>query len=253
MATFTQLQTKNKKDDLWLLSDVSLGYIFMAKAKFNEQKQQDCYSAAFFVDEDTLDNIDEILGTDIKRKKCKTSEFEEKHKFPAPYPEEKNNFWVNFNNNANDAKGKPYELYYDVRPSVFKIDVDGEGKKSATEITLDANVGNGSKGNVVFSRFTNSYGTFLSMRKIYVTELVEYEGSGNYDPIAEAMGIDAVSTYTEEELTAKGITQNKVSEEEKQAESDLAKSSSSAKKEPEPELPEELPDVDEDFDSTIPF
>ncbi len=257
MAEFKQLQTKNKKDDLWLLSDVSLGYVFMAKAKFNEQKQQDCYSAAFFVDEDTLDLIDETLGKDIKRKKCKTSEFEEKHKFPAPYPDEKNNFWVNFNNNAKDANGKPYELYYDVRPSVFKVDVDAEGKKSATEITLDANVGNGSKGNVVFSRFTNSYGSFLSMRKIYVTELVEYEGSGNYDPIADAMGIDSVETYTNEELAAKGVAQGKVSQEEQQAESDLAKSSPSAKKEAAPELPEELPeelpDVDEDFDSTIPF
>ncbi len=238
MAEFKQLQTKNKKDDLWLLSDVYLGYVKMARASFNDQKKQDCYSVTIFADEDTLDLIDETLGKDIKRKKCKTAEFEAKHKFPAPYPDEKNNFWINMNSNANDANGKPYELYYDVRPSVFKVDVDAEGKKSATEITLDANVGNGSKGNVVFSRFTNSYGSFLSMRKIYVTELVEYEGSGNYDPIADAMGIDSVETYTNGELAAKGVTQGKASQEEQQAEDDLAKSSLS-------DLPDDLPDMGE--------
>lgn len=253
MAEFKQLQTKNKKDDLWLLSDVSLGYVRMARASYNENKKQDCYGAVFFADEDTLDSMDEVLGNEIKRKKCKTAEFEAKHKFAAPYPDEKNSYWVNFNNNANDAKGKPYELWMDSRPSVYEVAVDGEGKKSATEITLEGNVGNGSKGNVVFSRFTNSYGSFLAIRKIYVTDLVVYESTGSYDPVADALGFDHVETYSEAELEEKGAKQKKASQEEQQAEDDLAKSSPSAKKEAAPELPEELPDVDADFDSTIPF
>ena len=253
MAEFKQLQTKNKKDDLWLLSDVYLGYVKMARASFNDQKKQDCYSVTIFADEDTLDLIDETLGKDIKRKKCKTAEFEAKHKFAAPYPDEKSQYWININNNANDASGKPYELWFDVRPNVLLTSVDDEGKKIAKDITLEGNVGNGSKGNIVLSRFSNSFGSFLSTRKVYVTDHIIYESSGSYDPIADALGFDHVETYSEAELEEKGAKQKKASQEEQQAEDDLAKSSPSAKKEAAPELPEELPDVDADFDSTIPF
>ncbi len=258
MAEFKQLQTKNKKDDLWLLSGISYAYVRMARPKMNDNKGVDCYSTAIICDEDTLDELDEIVTKPIVRKKCKTSLFKEKFGFEPPFPNEKNQYWINLNSQANDKSGKPYELWMDLRPTVELITTDDKGNRKATDITLEGNIGNGSKGNIVLTRFTSKgHGQFFGMRKLYVTDHIVYESSGSYDPIAEAMGIDHVETYTNEELAAKGITQNKVSEEEKQAESDLAKSSPSAKKEPEPEpeLPEELPDVDDDddFDSDVPF
>lgn len=221
----------------------------MSRPRFNDQKNQDCYSIAIFADEDTLDLIDETLGKDIKRKKCKTSEFEAKHHFPAPYPDEKSQYWININNNANDKDGKPYELWMDLRPNVMLVSVDAEGKKNAKDVTLENNVGNGSRGNIVLSRFTNTFGSFLSTRKVYITEHVVYETSGTYDPIADALGIDSVEVYSDEELTAKG--QGKT-QEERQGEDDLAKTPNKVE-EKSPDLPEELPDAGIDFDSTIPF
>lgn len=250
MATFKKLETSDKKQDLWLLSDIHLGYVFMSKAKMNDNKGVECYSTALFVDEDTLDLIDETLGKDIKRKKTKTAEFKEKHHFDAPYPDEKHQYNINLNNPANDAKGNPYELWQDMRSNVYQVVVGEDGKKTAKDITLEGNVGNGSKGNVVLSRFTNKYGSFLSLRKIYVTDLIEYESTGSRDVVADAMGFDAVETYSDEELKAKAVKMGQSTAEDKQAQNDLAKASPA----PEMDLPDDIPDMSDDgFDDSIPF
>lgn len=107
-----------------------------------------------------------------KYKAYDNDDFIEKFKLDeVPFEDQDEQYVVKFKK-AHSKKG--VELPEKFRPRVFELDDDGE----AVDITFTKLIANGSKGQVSFSTFSNSYGEFVQLDAILVEELIEYEGGG---------------------------------------------------------------------------
>ena len=106
-----------------------------------------------------------------KSKSFDNDEFLEKFKFDeVPFDNQDEQYVVKFKK-AHSKKG--VELPEKFRPRVFEL-VNGKN----VDVTFTKLVGNGSKGKVSFSQFSNSYGEFVQLDAILVEELVEYKSKG---------------------------------------------------------------------------
>jgi hypothetical protein len=106
-----------------------------------------------------------------KAKAVDNDEFLEKYKFDeVPFEDQDEQFIVKFKK-AHSKKG--VELPEKFRPRVFE-QVDGK----PVDVTFTKLVGNGSKGKVSFSTFSNSYGEFVQLDAILVEDMNEYKSAG---------------------------------------------------------------------------
>lgn len=106
-----------------------------------------------------------------KAKAVDNDEFLEKYKFDeVPFEDQDEQFVVKFKK-AHSKKG--VELPEKFRPRVFE-QVNGK----PVDVTFTKLVGNGSKGKVSFSTFSNSYGEFVQLDAILVEVMNEYKSAG---------------------------------------------------------------------------
>lgn len=112
----------------------------------------------------------------IKKEFPKTSlkeydndDFVEKFGFDVPFPEQDEQFIMKFKK-SHIKNGKETPEKY--RPRVIQQLSDG----SKVDITFDKLVGNGSKGTLSYRiKETSTYGNFVELQAILVTDLVEYK------------------------------------------------------------------------------
>lgn len=112
----------------------------------------------------------------IKKEFPKTSlkeydndEFQEKFGFAPPFPEQDEQFIMKFKKSHVKAGKETPEKY---RPRVIQQLADG----TREDITFTKLVGNGSKGVLSYRiKETSTYGNFVELQAILVTDLVEYQ------------------------------------------------------------------------------
>lgn len=129
------------------------------------------WKAGVVVDEDTADAFAEIFNKQPARK-VKRTEFESIYKVAPPEGTEKNLYVITLKKNDKLANGEPVPDKY--RPRVFL-----QNGNTRTDITMTTLVGNGSYGTISIDRYDNDYGSSARLMNILVTDLVEYERTGN--------------------------------------------------------------------------
>lgn len=105
-------------------------------------------------------------------KEFDNDEFQEKFGFAPPFPEQDEQFIVKFKKSHIKNGRETPEKY---RPRVIQQLPDG----SREDITFTKLVGNGSKGVLSYRiKETSTYGNFVELQAILVTDLVEYHSKG---------------------------------------------------------------------------
>lgn len=192
-ATFKTVQeAQGKQPKIERLENVHFMYVKLQKPDTKYQSKDKEWSLNMAVTEDTADEFAEKFPK-ASVKKIKTADFEAKYKFAPPYPEEKNQYILKMAVRAefkDKETGELVEIPYtfNTRPKVYEV-VGGK----AVDITMDKQVGNGSKGHVQYAVTENQFGVFCYMRAVLITDLVEREstGGGSYNPF-EDMGLSLV-------------------------------------------------------------
>lgn len=217
------------------LENVHLMYVKMQKPVNKFESEDKEFTLTFVCDEDTSDSFSEKFPK-ASVKKIKTEQFEEKHKFKPPFPNDKNQYVIKMGVRAevkDKDSGEMVEMpyFYDTRPKVYEL----TGGK-AVDVTMTKLVGNGSKGHIQYAVSSNSFGTFPYLRAVLITDMIEYESSGGtHNPFAD-MGLTVVA----DEQAAQSAESKPVAKQEKQAQ---------------PSSPfDDVPnDPFDDFSSDIPF
>lgn len=106
-----------------------------------------------------------------KSKVVDTSDFEQIYKFPAPYPDEDEQYIIKLKKPAQYKDGT--ELPKQYWPKLLQK-VNGK----AVPIPEGVLIANNSKGQVSYETTENSYGTFARLKAILVEELIEYRKAG---------------------------------------------------------------------------
>lgn len=105
-------------------------------------------------------------------KEFDNDDFEEKFKIPVPFPEQSEQFIIKFKKSHIKGGKETPEKY---RPRAIQQLADG----SKVDITFDKLIGNGSKGAISYRiKETTTYGNFVELQAILVTDLVEYKSKG---------------------------------------------------------------------------
>lgn len=128
-------------------------------------KENSEVSVVVIMDEDTSDDWNEKNEGHLT-KSLKNEAFTEKYKIEPPFPNQKKQYVVNVK--KMHSKGG-VELPEKFRPRVFQV-IDGKN----VDITFEKEVGNGSRGKLSYSNYTNSFGTHVQLDSILVEDLVEY-------------------------------------------------------------------------------
>lgn len=106
-----------------------------------------------------------------KSKVVDTADFEQIYKFPAPYPDEDEQYIIKLKKPAQYKDGT--ELPKQYWPKLLQK-VNGK----AVPIPEGVLIANNSKGQVSYETTENSYGTFARLKAILVEELIEYKKAG---------------------------------------------------------------------------
>jgi hypothetical protein len=145
-----------------------------------EAKKGHEWKASICVDEDTADAWNESYSKQPATV-VKTSEFEEKYKTPAPYPEAKKQYVITLRKNTRLGNGNEVPEVY--QPKVMVP--DGSGYK---DVTMEVKPANGSRGSISVDTWESTKGNVARLKNILVTEMIPYEGTGSgesYTPGSE--------------------------------------------------------------------
>ena len=122
-------------------------------------------SVSVVMDEDTADSWNEANPNNLY-KSMKNDAFEEKFKFAAPFTDQKKQFVVTVKKMfSKDGVELPEKF----RSRVFEV-VNGKN----VDVTFKKLVGNGSRGKLSYSTYTNSFGQFAQLDAILVEDMIEY-------------------------------------------------------------------------------
>ena len=124
-------------------------------------------------------------------KEFENDEFQEKFGFAAPFPDQDEQYILKFKkSHVKNGKETP-EKY---RPRVIQQLADG----TREDITFTKLVGNGSKGVLSYRiKETSTYGNFVELQAILVTDLVEYQSKGG--GVTDDFGDVALATAPQSE------------------------------------------------------
>jgi hypothetical protein len=128
-------------------------------------KENSEVSVVIIMDEDTSDDWNEKNEGHLT-KSLKNEAFTEKYKIEPPFPNQKKQYVVNVK--KMHSKGG-VELPEKFRPRVFQV-IDGKN----VDVTFIKEIGNGSRGKLSYSTYSNSFGTHVQLDSILVEDLVEY-------------------------------------------------------------------------------
>ena len=122
-------------------------------------------SVSVVMDEDTADAWNEANPNNLY-KSLKNDAFVEKYKFDAPFKDQKKQFVVTVKKMfSKDGVELPAKF----RSRVFEV-IDGKN----VDVTFEKLVGNGSRGKLSYSTYTNSFGQFAQLDAILVEDMIEY-------------------------------------------------------------------------------
>lgn len=218
MKVVQEANPAKKQPQIERIENVHLMYVRLQNPVNKFESTDKEFVLSFVCDEDTSDTFSEKFPK-ASVKKIKTEQFQEKHKFEPPFPNDKNQYIVKMGVRAemkDKESGQMVEIpyFYDTRPKVYEL---AGGK--AVDVTLDKLVGNGSKGHIQYAVASNSYGTFCYLRAVLITDLKEVESSGGgaYNPF-EDLGLDVVAAEVSEEPEQVQTEQKEVKEEQQKQE-----------------------------------
>ncbi len=171
-----------------------------------------------------------------KSKEIDNDDFLEKYKFDEiPFDGQDEQFVVKFKK-AHSKQG--VELPEKFRPRVFEL-----VKGKPVDVTFNKLVANQSKGKVSFSTFSNSFGEFVQLDAILVTDMIEYEGGKGGLPGSEFGATELAEVPKNQKVVAKQTDAHEDEEEDKPA--PKAKPAKKAAKAP--------VEDDDDADTDCPF
>lgn len=130
-----------------------------------------------------------------------TEEFEERYKFPAPFPNQDDQYVIKFRQQAEffDKKTKEQKpITESMRIRVFLGKENSKGKTVLKDVTDSLNVGNGSFGLVQYRENESSKvpGVFARADAIRIDDLIEYQTDASYDELGE---LDQGASFDDEE------------------------------------------------------
>lgn len=149
----------------------TLLYACIQKPVANYDKTGREFKISVVVDEETAD----IWNENFQKQEAKvvlTSKFKEMYKIDAP-TDGKKQYVITIRKDELLANGEPVPDIY--KPKVF---VKNSQTGKIKDITQDKLVGNGSFGTVSLDIYENKYGKFARLKNVLVTDLIEYESSG---------------------------------------------------------------------------
>lgn len=132
-------------------------------------------SVSVVMDEDTADAWNEANPNNLY-KSLKNDAFVEKYKFEPPFKDQKKQFVVTVKKMfSKDGVELPVKF----RSRVFQV-IDGKN----VDVTFEKLVGNGSRGKLSYSTYTNSFGQFAQLDAILVEDMIEYVSAATDSPSA---------------------------------------------------------------------
>lgn len=145
---------------------------------FVKEKGQE-WKASIIVDEDTADAWNEAYPKQTATV-IKTSEFEDKFKIPAPFPDAKKQYQITLRKNTQyvktekDEDGNEVKNSYPV-PAEYQPKVFLQTENGREDITTTKLVANGSKGIISVQVRELRVGNVANLGNVLVTDLVEYK------------------------------------------------------------------------------
>jgi len=145
---------------------------------FVKEKGQE-FKASIIVDEDTADAWNEAYPKQTATV-IKTSEFEDKFKIPAPFPDAKKQYQITLRKNTQytktekDEDGNEVKNSYPV-PAEYQPKVFLQTENGREDITTTKLVANGSKGIISVQVRELRVGNVANLGNVLVTDLVEYK------------------------------------------------------------------------------
>ena len=162
----TKLELSEKSGKI---SNVKFAYVKLQRGTKKYKSEELEYSVDVVVDKATAKEMKKAFQKN-KVKEVETSDFENKYKFAAPYPDQEEQYVLRFKTNVctNDGKEKPYE--WSSRPKVYIPD----GNK-VKDVTMDVRVANGSSGDIAFNITNGQYGIIHHLSGILIKDMIELE------------------------------------------------------------------------------
>jgi hypothetical protein len=183
----------NEENKSGKIVDAKFAYVRLDKPTPKFKKDQGTeYSVAVVVDKTSA----KILKKRFPKNSVKeidTPDFEQAYKFPAPFPDQDEQFVFTFRADSHYKDGKEKEYRFTSRPKVYVPSKVEEGK--VEDVTLSLKVGNGSGGDVAFTIKQTDEGDLHSLIGILVKDLVV----SDYKP----KGINAFGEVVEKKVEGK--------------------------------------------------
>lgn len=163
------------------IKDVYFSYVKIQRPTKKYQSEDTEYTVDVVVDKATFKEMKKKFPKN-GAKEVDTQDFESAYKFPAPYPDQDEQYVLKFKSDSHykDGTEKPYN--YNSRPKVYQ-----PSEKGVVDVTMDIRVGNGSFGDLAFSIRNNEYGQSHNLIGILVKNLIELEDRGNASPFGEVV------------------------------------------------------------------
>lgn len=157
--------------ELFDIKDVTFYYVCISEPKQKYQttdpKEKE-YSVTVCVSKDVYQEFVKQYPSK-KKAPIENDDFVEKYKTPVPFPNQPMQYLISFKSKTHKMNGEP--MPESLRPRTYQI-IDGKQVD-----TTDVLIGNGSKGVIRYSAYTNKNTgqVGMSLHSILVTELVPYE------------------------------------------------------------------------------
>lgn len=156
-----------------------LYYTSIQEPKFKFESEEKEWSVTIAVDQATSKSISQEMPK-VKPKMVSNDDFTGIYKTDVPYPEQPIQYLYTIKRSVLKANGEPTSE--DHRPRVYLEDKSG----NIYDITEKYKVGNGSVGEVNYFVKETKYGEFPGLANVRVTQLVEFQTSGNGTNLREA-------------------------------------------------------------------
>lgn len=183
------------------ISDVTFAYVKLNKPGKKYESEETEYSVDVVVNKATAKEMKKNFPKNGVRE-VDNSEFEEKYKFPTPYPDQDEQYIIRFKTNSHMKDGNEVPYEWSNRPKVYVP--DGERVK---DVTKDIAIGNGSKGVVAFNISDTKFGVIHHLSGILVKDLVELQKRSQtpFGEVSEASNINEEYEEMAEEYSAEDV------------------------------------------------
>jgi len=153
------------------IQDVKFAYVKINKGSKKYESEETEYSVNVIVDKDTAKEMKKAFPKN-KVRDISTEDFEEKYKFAPPYPDQDDQYVLNFKTNTHQkSNGEEVPYEWSSRPKVYVPAEDGKIK----DVTREVRVANGSGGTVAFNVSNGKFGQIHHLSGVLVTDLIELE------------------------------------------------------------------------------